>query len=346
MTSHSSHSASSGSSSSGLGSLKSLSQQALFNGTPAMYPTWRFNMMALLRMQHLHEVVLKPLPRKVKAAAAAAAAAKAKAQAADGAADQNDEEDKKAAAANDVQDAADVLWEEKADRAFGVLVLSFTSTTLSTLVRATVEEGDAHGVWTLLQKRYERNTTASQAHVLHETLNMALQENESIDAFVARLQTNAALLANMGETVTTSMQKYILLKGVPASYATLVQSLRLHQGKLEFDEIVAHLVDQEEHIKLKSGGNGRGAASLHDDVASYAQAAGPNNNGAHWQQAQRGRGRGGFRGNGSSGAGRGQNNGGGGGGGGNNYGGSNGSGGNGDGGEGRAWLQRGRLHLL
>src|SRR4051812_30341677 len=105
-------SSSSSASSSSFASLGSLPPSVRFDGTASKFPDWKFNMLALLRMHKLHEQVLQPRPRK-RAPAAGGMGAEA----------QEQEQDRDAEeAAAEIQSAADQLWEERADRAFGMLV--------------------------------------------------------------------------------------------------------------------------------------------------------------------------------------------------------------------------------
>jgi transposase InsO family protein/uncharacterized membrane protein YgcG len=272
------------------GSLGSLPASVRFDGTPATFPLWKFNMMTLLRMHKLHDVVLQPHPRKRAAAAAAAAAGASSAAVGSASAMAAADDGAAAAAAAEVQSASDQLWEERADRAFGMLVLCFTSPTLTSLARQ-VDAGDAHAVWMLLVNRYERKTDATQVATNKSLLSARMEEGEAVDAYVARLKTLVTLLADMGEPVGQGLQKHILLEGLPASFATLVGMLRWQQGKMTLDEIVTHLVDHQESLHRAEASSGH-ATERHEEVASYAQAAGA---GAPWQQVQHRGGRGGNR---------------------------------------------------
>ena len=342
---------SSSSSSGGAGGFGSLGASVRFNGDATLFPVYKFNMLALLRMHQLHEVVAKPLPKRAVAgaaqalaasaaaspaasAAASAAASLAQSHMGDGAPAVGETRGANAggsaggsaasgsaggsAALDDLVSSADQQWYERADRAFGLIVLSFTSSTLTNLVRQ-VPVGDAHAVWNLLLARYERQSVASQAHIMEQFLSARMEEGEHIDSFVARIKNIVAMLADMEEPVQIGMQKHVLLKGLPPSYSTLVMSLGLQQGRLKFDDIVLHLIDHQEELLRKNGDNGgasSGAGSRHDDVASFAGQAGA---GAPWQQGAHRGGRGGGNGfRGGRGGGRGGGQGGRGGGSGNN----------------------------
>lgn len=282
-----SRSSASASSSSGplgsLSSLGSLPSGLRFDGSAQAFPSWKFTIGAykVMLMHKLKDVVEQPRPRK-RAAAAAAAVAAAQAPAASAAAPnavaaalmsgasvvnapdtaaaaQAAAASAAAVAANDVQSAADQAWDERADRAFGLLVLCFTSPTLIALAR-TVEMGDAHALWTLLMNRYERKTIVSQAHVMESFLQTRMDEDEAVDAFVARLKNNVELLASMNEQPSETMQKHILIAGVKElpMFATIVQTLSLQSGVMSFDTIVTHLVDHQERMRRKAASGNRG----------------------------------------------------------------------------------------
>src|SRR5680860_507999 len=248
--SRSSASSSASSSSGSLGSLTSLASlpaSLRFDGSAQAFPNWKFNMSTYMLMQKLFDVLEQPRPRKRAAAAAAAAAATpfapAASVAASGSADAGsssgspaasasaDAAAQAAAAAVDVQSAADQAWDERAERAFGLLALCFNSATLTALAR-TVDMGDAHALWTLLVNRYERKTIMSQAHVMETFLQSRMDEDEAVDAFVARLKNSVSLLASMNEAPTEVMQKHILMAGVKdlPMFTTLVHGALVAQS--------------------------------------------------------------------------------------------------------------------
>lgn len=236
-------------------------------------------------MNKLHEVVTKPMPKLARKSAAAAAQAPSASDAAGGAGDESQ------IGNAEIQAASDLLWEERADRAYGMLVLSFSSPALTSLVQQ-VTPGDAHGVWKLLLGRYERKTVASQAHVIEQLMSTRMEAGEHVDSYVARLKNTVSVLAEMGEPVSPSMQKHVLMQGLPSSYSSLVQSLGLQQAALTFEDIVTHLVDHQEKLLLRerASGSGSGDRQRHADVASYAQVGGGGGSGSAqpWQSQQRG----------------------------------------------------------
>jgi hypothetical protein len=265
-----------------------------FAGEAKAFPDWKFHFASYMRLHRLQDVIEKPHPREGRAAASPMS------QSVDNAA----EEAKEAAS---VQSAADQLWDERADRAHAILVLCLATPALTSLARQ-VPLGDAHGVWKLLLARYERKTVISRSAVIQQLMNITMEPGEHVDLYVARMQSLETLMGEMGEVaLSQSMRKHLLLQGLSPSFLPFVQSLGLHQGTLSFDEIVTHLVDQQEKLvaDASSARRAKNAPGVREDVASYAQAAGQG-----WQQQQNHRGQNGGRqgqGQRSSGQGRQQN---------------------------------------
>ena len=272
------------SSSSSSSSSVSLGSVPRFNGSAGEWPEFKFVMLAALRYQRVLDTVLAPHPRQVRAMAVLAAAGPA-----------SEAEQKSEAvlvAEGAVQSAADQQWEERADKAYCLLVLSLGTSSLTALARG-CPQGDAYAVWQLLLGRYERKTVASQAAVFERLMAVRMEPGEAVDCFVARLKNFVLALAEMGEQTTETMQKHLLLKGLPPSFESIKQTLGLRDGKATFDEIVSHLVDYQENSIIQE----RATMQQQQEVASYAYAPGEGNAGGRsGQQHRRGGGRGGFGG--------------------------------------------------
>jgi len=240
-----------------------------------MYPNWKYSMTAWLRSNKLMDVVLKPAtdkPKRASGAAAVAAVLSPSSSGSTGDADMsNHQDDDTRSAANDVQNAMEAAWRERADRAFGALVQSITGApTLLTLVQATVEQGDAHGVWSLLEKRCERKTVLSQTHVLQQVTSARMIDGEAMDSYLARVRSLVQMVDGMGESARDALLTHVLLTGLPDEYATVVESIRLERN-MAFDDIVANLLDTEERLNMQMRSRTR-VGGRYDDVASYAQA--------------------------------------------------------------------------
>jgi len=133
--------------------------------------------------------------------------------------------------------------EDKAKKAYSILVSSLMDEQLSLVIN--VSSGNAHGVWTVLLRRYERKTTASKSHMWSKLHSSKMESKEDFDMYAARITQMIISLEEMGEKVSQSQQIHILLSGLPSSYKSLVQALRIND-KLEFVEACTHIRDCEE----------------------------------------------------------------------------------------------------
>jgi len=133
--------------------------------------------------------------------------------------------------------------EDKAKKAYSILVSSLMDEQLSLVIN--VSSGNAHGVWTVLLRRYERKTTASKSHMWSKLHSSKMESKEDFDMYAARITQMIISLEEMGEKVSQSQQIHILLNGLPSSYKSLVQALRIND-KLEFVEACTHIRDCEE----------------------------------------------------------------------------------------------------
>jgi hypothetical protein len=130
------------------------------------------------------------------------------------------------------------------EKAYGIL-LNLLEDELIDLV-ASVEPGNARGVWKVLLDTYEAKTTASLCHTLDMFMNIAFDgeghKRESFDMYKARFTNLVQKLKEMGETVSPTIQRYVLLKGLPSDYDALVQSLKVND-KLTLEEVCTHIKD-------------------------------------------------------------------------------------------------------
>lgn len=140
------------------------------------------------------------------------------------------------------RDARELLL--KQEKAYGIL-LNLLEDELIDLV-ASVDPGNARGVWKVLLDTYEAKTTASLCHTLDVFMNIEFgggdHGGESFDMYKARFTNLVQKLKEMGEKVSPAIQRYVLLKGLPASYESLVQSLKVND-KLTLEEVCTHIKD-------------------------------------------------------------------------------------------------------
>jgi hypothetical protein len=133
---------------------------------------------------------------------------------------------------------------QRQEKAYGIL-LNLLEDELIDLV-ASVEPGNARGVWKVLLDTYEAKTTASVCHTLDMFMNIEFDgeghKRESFDMYKARFTNLVHKLKEMGEPVSPAIQRYVLLKGLPPDYDALVQSLKVND-KLTLEEVCTHIKD-------------------------------------------------------------------------------------------------------
>lgn len=159
---------------------------------------------------------------------------------------------------------------------------------LALVIPPLVEEDDAAGVWRTLIAHYERRTTASKAHtrrMLHQT---KMGEVEEYDMYKARIMQHVARLKNMGETVSDGELTYVILDGLPESFAGVRQALEV-QDDVTVESIGNHLRDFQERLKYSK------TTKHENETACYGSAMKNGRGGAARQMMRRGGGGGGGR---------------------------------------------------
>lgn len=137
------------------------------------------------------------------------------------------------------------LWKAQQRSVYTILTLSLDDIRLEMIMA--IEEGDAIGVWTVLTKHFERQTTASRAHtrsMLHKT---KMDANEDFDIYHSRVMQLCIKLKAMNETISEGELIYVLLEGLPESYNQLKQSLVV-QDAITVEKICEHVRDHQERI--------------------------------------------------------------------------------------------------
>ena len=142
---------------------------------------------------------------------------------------------------------------KKIEKAYAV-ILNLLEDNMIDLV-AHVTAGDAYGVWKVLTNTYEGKSTAKLCHLLDSLMNLRFREKkESFDVYRARLTNLVVKLKDMKEAVSPALQRYVLLKGLPKQYESLVQTLKVNDS-LSLEETCIHIKDVCESIKIKSKKN-------------------------------------------------------------------------------------------
>ncbi|MDR3740826.1 MAG: hypothetical protein P4L40_17560, partial [Terracidiphilus sp.] len=168
---------------------------------------------------------------------------------------------KDAKAPESASSASDRVSEEKARRgaieavargrkAFALLYQAL-SEDLRKLVAA-VPQGYAYGLWSWLETRYQSTEQDSIGDLWEEFTQLEQEEDESFDAFKARVDRTRLLLDNAKEAPSPGLYAHRLLRKLRPNYNAAVLALnasgRLKDAKnIKWDEIVAFINNHEKN---------------------------------------------------------------------------------------------------
>jgi hypothetical protein len=138
----------------------------------------------------------------------------------------------------------------KSYRAYGILVQSLQNEQLR-LVQS-VKRGNAYGVWKLLVEHYERKSMATKIQLLERLFGLQLERGESIALYVARVMEIQSKLEAQEEEVSESILTYLVLRGLPKEYTSIVQLIKLKE-MLTLKEVTELLKNEEERQKTRDG---------------------------------------------------------------------------------------------
>ncbi len=229
------------------------------------FSAWKFKTLAYLQSLGLKEVVVSdpgvsfPAETETKTRLGAAAVA---------ASGSDSESSSSGTSKKNVE-----LKMQKCEKAYSILLNLLEDHLIDLVVN--VEPGNAYRVWKVLLETFEAKSTASLCHRLDLLMNIQFdQDKESFDVFKARLTKLLLELKERGEVVSPVIQRYVLLRAMPPSYESLVQSLKINDN-LSMEEVYTHIKDyyeanqrrhgstkKEEESKFRSDVNTNGNSSL------------------------------------------------------------------------------------
>jgi hypothetical protein len=158
----------------------------------------------------------------------------------------------------------------RSNRAYGILVQCLQDEQLRLMQN--VKRGDAHGVWRILLDTYERKSMATKVQLLERLFALTKQASETITSYIARLTEIERKLNAQEEKVSESILVYVLLRGLPASYTSIVQLIKM-KDQLEMKDAIEMLKNEEERQGVTITGQPRTAAA---NMARSSSATGHN----------------------------------------------------------------------
>jgi hypothetical protein len=108
---------------------------------------------------------------------------------------------------------------------------------------------------------------ATRVQLLERLFGTQLTAKETLVSYVARLTELERRLRAQGEIVSESVMVYMLLKGLPVAYTSIVQLIKM-KDEVKFSEAVEMLRSEEERQTTASGSsNGHSGVAHHGDAA-------------------------------------------------------------------------------
>lgn len=178
---------------------------------------------------------------------------------------------------------------EKTAKAYAFLMMSLDNSTLGLFMG--LPAGDPKRLWEALCKHYERDTLASK-HAIREMLHgERLKDGEDVNQFIGRIIQHAEKLNVLKAPVHDEDKVFVLFKGLPDAYASIISSLKVldQQNQLTFQIATQHIKDYQELMKTRE-------KTKTGESANYLRDRNDRNRG----YSQRGRGGASHRGHGSN----------------------------------------------
>uniref|UniRef100_A0A2N9GJJ1 Retrovirus-related Pol polyprotein from transposon TNT 1-94-like beta-barrel domain-containing protein n=1 Tax=Fagus sylvatica TaxID=28930 RepID=A0A2N9GJJ1_FAGSY len=178
------------------------------------------------------------------------------------------------------------LYQQWISRDQGLLTL-INSTLSPTALSLVVGQTTAHGVWSILEKRY---TSASRSNILNlkmELHNIKKESTDSVNTYLQKIKEVRDRLGAVGVQVDNEEILHIVLKGLPYEYHALCTAIRTRNDATSFEDVHVLLTAEEHSLK--------NSIDLSKDHSHMALLANVNrNNTLFTQSGNRGRGRNGF----------------------------------------------------
>jgi hypothetical protein len=162
---------------------------------------------------------------------------------------------------------------KKSRTAYNIFMMTLSTPQLHLVID--VPRGNAHGVWTRLLQKYERTTVASKSQLRNQLHNIRCDDGdlESIERYISRIKELVILLTNMNSRISNDDLIYILFKGLPDTFTSLVDTLQT-QETLTFEQACDHIRDRHERIMIQN----ESTATASNEQAYYIKQNNNSNN--------------------------------------------------------------------
>lgn len=167
---------------------------------------------------------------------------------------------------------------ERSRRVFGVIWAALPDELRAQA--AHVPQGCAAGLWEWLQQKFQNTEQDSVGGLLAQWIALQQQEDESFDAYRARVNTLKALLEHAKEPQSARMYQFTLLDKLQPRYKPAVLALKLSPLLADADKVswdaVAAFINQHERTELRMGADaGSDSVSMAAGMARSRQGGEP-----------------------------------------------------------------------
>ncbi len=110
--------------------------------------------------------------------------------------------------------------------------------------------GDAYSLWKALLNKYESKTIVNKLHLRNQLMKCKMQEDESFDSYISKINKYAGELEGMGSKIEEDDLMSVVINGLPETFETLVQSISTKEN-LQFDSLCQLIREYQERKILK-----------------------------------------------------------------------------------------------
>jgi uncharacterized membrane protein YgcG len=130
-------------------------------------------------------------------------------------------------------------------RAYGALLAALSADQLRLVQHVAL--GDAYGVWSTLLAHYERKSVATRVGLIESLFTLKMEGGESINLYAARVTEMNRKLAEQEEIISNTVLLFVLLRGLPSRYDTIVTLLKMKE--MVWLDVIEALKNEEERQK-------------------------------------------------------------------------------------------------
>ena len=140
------------------------------------------------------------------------------------------------------------LYQQWISRDQGLLTL-INSTLSPTTLSLVVGQTTAHGVWSILEKRY---TSASQSNILNLKIdlhNIRKETTDSVNTFLQKIKDTFDCFTTVGVQIDNEEILHIVLRGLPHEYHAFSTAIRTRNDATSFEDMHVLLTAEEQSLK-------------------------------------------------------------------------------------------------